>query len=130
MKEDTGKHMGHGEHLSEMLTVREVAGLLHAHPNNLRRWSKYGTIRAYRITSWGDRRFRRKEIAHFLAKPNGHSHGGQEAERRQFSQWSIGPLLQPPGGHGKERDPSIVAVITDTRLSSWSHTGDSRMQPH
>jgi excisionase family DNA binding protein len=56
------------EQMGTMLTVREVARLLHVHPNTLRRWSNKGTIRAYRITSRGDRRYKREEIAHFLAE--------------------------------------------------------------
>ena len=59
--------MGNGEHMSGMLTVREVARLLHVHPNTLRRWSSDGRIKAYRITSRGDRRFRREDVARFLA---------------------------------------------------------------
>jgi excisionase family DNA binding protein len=62
--------MGNGEHMSEMLTVREVARLFHVHPNTLRRWSNNGRIKAYRITSRGDRRFKRDEIARFLAELN------------------------------------------------------------
>jgi excisionase family DNA binding protein len=58
--------MGNGEHLGEMLTVREVARLFHVHPNTLRRWSNDGRIKAYRITPRGDRRFRREEITRFL----------------------------------------------------------------
>jgi len=54
--------------MDEMLTVREVARLFHVHPNTLRRWSNNGRIRAYRITSRGDRRFKREEIARFLAE--------------------------------------------------------------
>ena len=60
--------MGNGEHMSEMMTVREVARLLHVHPNTLRRWSNDGRLRAYRITARGDRRFKREEIARFLAE--------------------------------------------------------------
>jgi len=60
--------MADGEHMSEMLTVREVARLLHVHPNTLRRWSKNGRLRAYRITARGDRRFKREEIARFIAE--------------------------------------------------------------
>ena len=60
--------MGNGEHMDELLTVREVARLLHVHPNTLRRWSSSGRIKAYRITSRGDRRFKREEVARFLAE--------------------------------------------------------------
>jgi len=77
--------MGNGEHMSDMLTVREVARLFHVHPNTLRRWSNNGRIRAYRITPRGDRRFRREEIARFLAELNGQADDWQEAESRQRS---------------------------------------------
>jgi excisionase family DNA binding protein len=63
-----GKDMGNGELMSDMLTVREVARLFHIHPNTLRRWSRKGRIRAYRINARGDRRFKREEIAQFLAE--------------------------------------------------------------
>jgi len=60
--------MVNGEHMSDLLTVREVARLLHVHPNTLRRWSNDGRIKAYRITARGDRRFKREEIERFLAE--------------------------------------------------------------
>ena len=63
--------MDNEEQLSEMLTVREVARLLHVHPNTLRRWSNNGRIKAYRITARGDRRFKRSDVARFLAELNG-----------------------------------------------------------
>ena len=53
-----------------MLTVREVARLLHIHANTVRRWSNRGILRAYRITRRGDRRFRQEDIEHFLAELN------------------------------------------------------------
>jgi excisionase family DNA binding protein len=53
-----------------MLTVREVAEMLHIHANTVRRWSDQGTLRAYRIAHRGDRRFRREDVAHFLAELN------------------------------------------------------------
>lgn len=68
MEEEIGKGMGNGEHMSELLTVREVARLLHVHPNTLRRWSNDGRLKAYRIAARGDRRFKREEIARFLAE--------------------------------------------------------------
>ena len=73
------------ERMSDMLTVREVAQLLHIHPNTLRRWSNNGRIRAYRITSRGDRRFKREEIVRFLAELNGQADNWQKTERSQLS---------------------------------------------
>ena len=77
--------MANGEHMSDMLTVREVARLLHVHPNTLRRWCNKGRIRAYRITSRGDRRFKREEIAQFLAELNSQADSWQKTEIRQQS---------------------------------------------
>lgn len=77
--------MGNGEHMSDMLTIREVARIFHVHPNTLRRWSNNGRIRAYRITERGDRRYKREEIARFLDELNGHGNGDQEAESKQSS---------------------------------------------
>jgi len=77
--------MGNGELMSDMLTVREVARLFHIHPNTLRRWSNNGRIKAYRITSRGDRRFKREEIAQFLAELSSQADDFQEAESRQRS---------------------------------------------
>jgi len=62
--------MANEEQMDEMLTVREVARLLHIHPNTLRRWSNNGRITAYRITDRGDRRFKREDVARFLAELN------------------------------------------------------------
>jgi len=56
--------------IGPMLTVREVARLLHIHSNTVRRWSDRGILRVYRITHRGDRRFRREDIARFLAELN------------------------------------------------------------
>jgi len=61
--------------MSDMLTVREVARLLHVHPNTLRRWSNDGRIKACRINRRGDRRFKCEEIARFLAELNGRQNG-------------------------------------------------------
>ena len=56
--------------IGPMLTVREVARLLHIHSNTARRWADRGIIRAYRISRRGDRRFRREDVVHFLAELN------------------------------------------------------------
>jgi excisionase family DNA binding protein len=74
-----GKDMASDEQIGNMLTIKEVAQLLHIHPNTLRRWSNRGIIRAYRITPRGDRRFKREEIARFLAKLNAHKGNWEEA---------------------------------------------------
>jgi excisionase family DNA binding protein len=68
--------MAYEEQIDSMLTVREVAQLLHVHPNTLRRWSNKGIIRAYRITPRGDRRFKREEITRFLAELDAHRDDG------------------------------------------------------
>jgi len=70
VKEEMGKDMTNDEHMDDMMTVRQVAQLLHVHPNTLRRWCNNGRIKAYRITPRGDRRFKREEIARFLAQFN------------------------------------------------------------
>jgi len=62
--------MVNGNEIGPMLTIREVTRLLHIHPNTLRRWSDRGIIRSFRITRRGDRRFRREDIARFLAELN------------------------------------------------------------
>ena len=62
--------MANGDQMGHMLTAREVARLLHIHPNTVRRWSDKGIIRAYRISKRGDRRFRRTDIERFLTTLN------------------------------------------------------------
>jgi len=77
--------MGNGEHMTDMLTLREVARLLHVHPNTLRRWSNDGRLRPYRINLRGDRRYKREEIAKFLAELNSQADDWQKTERSQLS---------------------------------------------
>jgi len=52
--------------IGPMLTVREVAQLLHIHSNTLRRWADQGIITVYRIGPRGDRRFSKEDITGFL----------------------------------------------------------------
>ncbi len=49
-----------------MLTASEAADLLGIHANTVRRWSNQGILGTYRISSRGDRRFRREDIDRFL----------------------------------------------------------------
>ncbi len=69
------------EMMLPMLTVREVARFLNIHTNTVRRWGDKGILRAYRITSRGDRRFKREDIDSFLDELN--THRGDEREARQ-----------------------------------------------
>lgn len=55
---------------TQMLSVVEVAEMLHVHPNTLRRWSNEGAIRAYRISSRGDRRYMLADVQEFITKAN------------------------------------------------------------
>ena len=51
---------------SGMLTITEVAGLLHAHPNSVRRWVRQGLIQCYRVGTRGDRRFKAEHVDEFI----------------------------------------------------------------
>jgi excisionase family DNA binding protein len=53
-----------------MLTVSEVAKLLHVHPNTIRLWSKLGVIKSYRIGQRRDYRFNLDDVETFLLKDN------------------------------------------------------------
>jgi len=52
--------------LKGMLTPGEVSQLLGIHINTVRRWSRTGKLPAYRISTRGDRRFKREDIDGFL----------------------------------------------------------------
>ena len=58
------------DEIMPMLTIKDVARLLHIHVNTARRWSDQGILKSYRITRRGDRRFRQEDIARFLAEYN------------------------------------------------------------
>ncbi len=64
------KEMVDSNQIEPMMTVREVAQLIHIHANTVRRWSDQGLIRTYRITNRGDRRFKREDVALFIAEFN------------------------------------------------------------
>jgi excisionase family DNA binding protein len=50
----------------QMLTVAEVAHMLHVHPNTVRLWSRIGVLKAYRIGKRRDYRFSPADIQTFL----------------------------------------------------------------
>jgi excisionase family DNA binding protein len=66
--------------VSPMLTTSEVARVLNVHINTVRRWSNQGILKAYRIGSRGDRRFRREDVDSIFS-----SDGGQEKKRLKGS---------------------------------------------
>jgi len=51
-----------------LLTVSEVAHMLHVHANTVRFWSKIGVLKAYRIGKRRDYRFNIDDIQTFLHK--------------------------------------------------------------
>ena len=46
----------------ELLTLREAAAILKCHPNTLRNWDRSGVLKAVRIGSREDRRFRKEDV--------------------------------------------------------------------
>ena len=72
---------------STMLTVQELATLLHVHPNTLRIWNNRGLLRAFRLGPRGDLRFRSEDVANFL-----NSHGaefGVAAEIQEIEETAV-----------------------------------------
>lgn len=54
--------------IPELLTLREACAILKCHPNTLRNWDKSGLLKAVRIGSREDRRFRKEDILKFITK--------------------------------------------------------------
>ena len=75
--------MANGDRLGPLLTVKEVARLLHIHSNTVRRWSDRGIINTYRIGARADRRFRQEDITRFLSGLESHGGDPNKAEMAQ-----------------------------------------------
>ena len=56
-----------GRLMKPLLTVREVARLLHVHENTVRRWSNKSIIPSLRIGQRGDRRYHKDDIDNFMS---------------------------------------------------------------
>lgn len=54
-----------------MVTTGEVAYFLHVHPNTIRHWADAGLLRAYRLGTRRDRRFKQQDIKTFLLQSDG-----------------------------------------------------------
>ena len=52
--------------VDRMLTVNEVAELLHVHPSSVRRWQKSGELKSYRLGCKGSLRFKNEDILDFI----------------------------------------------------------------
>ncbi len=52
--------------LDRMLTVDEVAHLLHVHPGTVRRWEKQGQLKSYRLGPKGIIRFKSEGVSDFI----------------------------------------------------------------
>ena len=56
--------------MDKMLTVNEVAYLLHVHPSTVRRWEKQGQLESYRLGPKGVIRFKMEDISKFINSTN------------------------------------------------------------
>ncbi|MBA7710230.1 hypothetical protein ES703_119167 [subsurface metagenome] len=54
------------ELIDRMLTVSEVAHLLHVHSGTVRRWEKQGQLKSYRLGPKGIIRFKSDDLANFV----------------------------------------------------------------
>ena len=59
-------NMSDMENLGALLSTSQVARLLNVHVNTVRRWSKHGILKTYRINTRGDRRFNREDVFDLL----------------------------------------------------------------
>lgn len=60
--------MGKDEAKDDMLTIREASRLLNVHSNTLRGWDRQGLLKARRINSRGDRRFKKEDVKALLKR--------------------------------------------------------------
>ena len=56
--------------LGTMMTIGEVAEIMHVNTNTLRRWANQGILPSYRLGSRGDRRFMLEDVARFIDELN------------------------------------------------------------
>ena len=58
------------ESLDRMLTLNEVAYLLHVHPTTVRRWEKNGQLRSFRLGPKSVIRFKMEDVFNFINLTN------------------------------------------------------------
>lgn len=54
------------DELPKLLTIRQAAEILNVHVETLRRWDKSGRLKAIRVNSRGDRRYKPEDIKNYL----------------------------------------------------------------
>ena len=55
---------------NELLTLEQVSGILNLNKETLRRWDRNGKLKAIRIGTRQDRRYKKIDIIDFIAKDN------------------------------------------------------------
>ena len=65
---------------NEVLTSTEVAELSKVHLSSIRRWSRSGKLKGYRLGGYGDWRFLRRDVLAFLYSYSNIRGGGDGIE--------------------------------------------------
>ena len=68
---------------NEVLTSVEVADLLKVHLSSVRRWSRTGKLRGYRLGGEGDWRFLRRDVLAFLLSYSNREGGVKRAKSNE-----------------------------------------------
>ena len=66
---------------NEVLTSTEVAELLKVHLSSVRRWSRTGKLKGYRLGGEGDWRFLRQDVLNFLYSYSSLGRGGGDIKQ-------------------------------------------------
>ena len=64
-----------------IMTCDEVAAFLRVHVSSVRRWSRTGKLRAFKVGGRGDWRYRHKDVLAFLYKETPNGQGKREVVR-------------------------------------------------
>jgi excisionase family DNA binding protein len=64
-----------------IMTCDEVAAFLRVHVSSVRRWSRSGKLRAFKVGGRGDWRYRRQDVLAFLYRETPDGQGKREVVR-------------------------------------------------
>jgi len=64
-----------------IMTCEEVAQFLRVHVSSVRRWSRSGKLKAFKVGGRGDWRYRHKDVLAFLYKEAPNGQGKREVVR-------------------------------------------------